>query len=337
MEKIRKLYAKDSNFFRLLLVMVAVFILCSILQPNLFLSKDNFLSVAKQFPEFGLLAIGIGLAMLTGGIDLSAVSIANLSAIVAARMMLTYAPKGTPEQTAIWVILGSVLVALVVGVICGFCNGLLVSKLGIPAILATLGTQQLFLGIAIVMTEGKSQSGLPILFSKIGNKTIGGFLPVPFILFCICAIVVGIILARTRFGARVYMVGTNPKAARYAGINNAAILCKTYALSGVLAAVAGLIMMARANSAKADFGSSYTLQCVLIAVLAGVSPFGGKGNVRGIVVAIITLQFLSSCLNMFPNISNFYRDIIWGSLLILVLITNLYIDKRTLKRQSKMA
>lgn len=331
MPKLKALYNKDADFFRLLIVGLAVFAFCSIIQPKLFLTSSNFLSIAKQFPEYGLLAIGIGLALLTGGIDLSTVSVANLSAIVAATIMLKFAPKGTPQGQTILIILLSLVLAILIGLVCGSLNGLLISKLGIPAILTTLGTQQLIAGIAIVLTEGKPLSGLPILYSKIGNKTLFGILPVSLIVFILCATLVGLILGKTSFGAKIYMVGTNPKAARYAGINNAAVLIKTYALSGGLAAVSGMIMMARANSAKADFGTSYTLQAVLIAVLGGIDPAGGKGKIRGIVVAVVILQMLSSCLSTFENISNFYRDVIWGVVLIAVLISNHYIAKRQMK------
>lgn len=335
MQRLKTSYNNDSNFYRLLILSVMVFFLCAILQPRLFLTQSTFLSIAKQFPEFGILSIGIGLALLTGGIDLSAVAVANLSAILAARLMIAYAPKGTSAGTTLLVILISMGVALLTGVICGIINGALISYIGIPAILATLGTQQLFTGIAIVITEGKPQSGLPLAFSMTGNKVIYNILPVPLIIFVLCVVVVGFLLSHTVFGSRVYMMGTNTVAARYAGIRTNTIRIQCYAISGLLASVAGLIMMSRTNSAKADFGSSYTLQCVLIAVLGGVDPNGGKGNVRGIVVAVIILQMLSSTLSMFENISNFYRDIIWGLVLIIVLIANHYINRRTLRRQAQ--
>jgi simple sugar transport system permease protein len=278
------------------------------------------------------MAIGVSLAMISGGIDLAVVGTANLSAIFAAKYLIAAAPRGTPPEQALGAIGVAILLALAVGLAAGAFNGFLVAWLRIPAILATLGTQQLFTGFAIVVTEGRPLSRLPMLYSQIGNAELFGFLPVPFILYVLLAVAIGLILSKTSFGLQLYFVGTNHKAAVYAGIENKLILFRTYMLSGLLSSVAGLIMMARANSAKADYGAAYTLQCVLIAVLGGVDPNGGFGTIRGVTLAVFILQFLSSGLNMFEHISNFYRDIIWGGVLILALIVNWIIARRNEKR-----
>lgn len=335
MEAVKKKFdLKDKNFARLLIILAVVFVLCSMLKPSLFLKGSNFVSMSKQFPEFGILAIGISLTMLTGGIDLSAVYVANLSAICAAKFMMALAPKGTPTAQSVPVILAGIVIALAVGCVCGLFNGLLVSKFGIPAILATLGTQQLFCGVAIVITEGRSLSGLPALYSKFGTKTLGGFLPIPLIIFLICAVITGFLLAKTSFGAKLYLLGTNPTASRFAGLNNDKLLIGTYGCAGTLSAAAGLLMMASSNSTRADYGASYTMQCILIAVMGGISPSGGVGNIKGVVVAVVILQMLSSSLNMFENISNFYRDIIWGLALIAVLVFNYVVSARESKKSA---
>lgn len=319
---------QDKNLFRLIIMLIFVFLLMSVLKPDLFLRGDNFISMAKQFPEYGLLAIAIGVTMITGGIDLSVVAIANLSAIFAAKFLLAAIPDGASTMHSVGMILVAIIIALVIGALAGFVNGLLISKANIPAILATLGTYQLFSGLAIVITEGRSISGLPILFSEIGNATIFGVVPVLLIVFTILAVATGYFLSKTKYGKELYLLGTNEKASHYSGLRNDRILYRTYMISGVLAAFAGLIMMARSNSVNADYGAEYTLQCVLIAVLGGINPKGGFGNVQGIVVAIFILQILSTGLNMFSGISNFYRDIIWGGVLVLVLIFNYYVNKR---------
>jgi simple sugar transport system permease protein len=326
--KVNDFINRDKNLFRLILMMTFVFLLMSLLKPDLFLHSGNFISMAKQFPEYGILAIAISLTMITGGIDLAVVAIANLSAIVAAKFLIAQVPPGSLDSYSLRMIVVAVIIALLIGVLAGAINGFLISKIGISAILATLGTYQLFSGIAIVITEGKSISGLPILFSQIGNKDLFDVIPVPLIIYIVVAIIIGILLAKTRIGMQMYLFGTNEKASLFSGLNNTRITMRTYMMSGLLSAVAGLIMMSRANSVNADYGADYTLQCVLIAVLGGVNPNGGFGNVQGVTVAIIILQFLSSGLNMFENISNFYRDIIWGGVLILVMIFNYAINKR---------
>lgn len=324
--KIRK--EEDRTLARLFIVLLFVFGLMTALKPDLFLRPGNFISMASQFPEYGLMAIGISLTMISGGIDLAVVGTANLSAIVAAKYLIAFAPKGSPTEQVLVAISVAIPLALAVGLAAGCFSGILVSRFGIPPILATLGTQQLYTGLAIVLTSGRPLSRLPLLYSEIGNTELFDCLPVPFLVYTGIAAIFWILLAKTRFGLRLYLLGTNPKAARYSGVNVDSVLVRTYMLSGLLSAVAGLIMMARANSAKADYGASYTLQCVLIAVLGGVDPNGGFGTVRGVTLAVLILQFLSTGLNMFEHVSNFYRDVIWGGVLILALIFNWVIARR---------
>ena len=322
------LSVKDKNFNRLLIVLFFVFILSSILKPGLFLRGSNFVSMARQIPEFGIMAIGISFTMLTGGIDLSTVYAANLSSIIAAKLMLNLSANVTSPHTMASIILLSICVALLVGSLCGVLNGLLISKIGIPAILATLGTQQLFWGIAIVITAGKSISGLPMMYFEFGNTELFGFIPISLIFFIIVAMIASLVLSKTKFGARLYLLGTNAIASKFAGLNNDFLIIMTYAFSGILASISGLIMMASTNSTKADYGSSYTMQCILIAVMGGINPNGGSGNIKGVVLVVVILQMLSSVLNMFENISNFYRDIIWGGALLGIMVFNYVINKR---------
>ena len=327
--------SRDRTILRLFLFFVAVLVLMSALKPDIFLTPANFNSMMRQFPEYGIMAIGISLTMITGGIDLAVVGTANLSAIVAAKFLLAEVPRGAPPEVAAPMIVIAVVLALLTGLACGAFSGYLISRVGIPAILATLGTQQLFTGIAIVITDGRPQSRLPLLYSQVGNTEFFDFVPLPFVIFCLIALLVGFMLSRTRFGTQIYMLGTNPKASKFAGLNNKAILLKVYMLSGFLSSISGLIMMARANSAKADYGVSYTLQCVLIAVLGGVNPNGGFGKIVGVTLAVFILQMLSSGLNMFENVSNFYRDLIWGGVLIAVLVLNVTLEKRKAKKAIK--
>lgn len=323
---------RDPNIPRLLIILIFVFVLMTVLRPNQFATMADFNSMMRQFPEYGIMAIGISLAMITGGIDLGVVGTANLSAIVAAKFLIGSVPQGALPAQVVPYLIAAVLLSLLVGLACGTIAGTLISRFNIPAILATLGTQQLFTGIAIGITNGRPQSRLPLLYSRIGNLELFNFVPLPFIIFSAVAVGIGIILSRTRLGTHMYMMGTNARAAKYAGLNNTSIILRTYMLSGLLSSFAGLIMMARANSAKADYGAPYTLQCVLIAVLGGIDPNGGFGTITGVAMAILILQFLSSGLNMFNNISNFYRDVIWGGVLILVLVFNKLLSWRAERR-----
>ncbi|MEM9223612.1 MAG: ABC transporter permease [Pseudomonadota bacterium] len=307
-----------AHLLRLAAIAIAIFGAMSFLRPDLFFTAANFQSMAFQFPEYAILALAMMLAMLTGGIDLSVIGIANLSGILAAFTMAALVPDAPGYGLDVLGAIGlAVAVSLTVGAVCGAINGLAIAAVGIPAILATLGTGLMFTGLAIVLTEGRAVLGFPDAFAVIGNGLVGP-IPMPVLIFAALAVILALVLNRTKFGLRVYLMGTNPLAARFAGIDNWWITVRTYVGCGVLSACAGLVLMSRANSAKADYGASYLLLAVLIAVLGGTNPYGGFGRVGGIVLAVLSLQFLSSGFNML-QFSNFAKELVWGLTLLLVM------------------
>ena len=320
MKKAKKI---DGNILRLLAIFVIILAVSGITKGTSFLNVGNLQSMAKTLTEYGLMAVGCGITMISGGIDLSTVYIANLCGILAGLTM---------NESSSSIVL-AIIVAQVVGALCGIFNGFLVSVLNIPAMLATLGTYQLYMGIAVVASKGSTVSGVTS-FSSFAYMTVAG-IPMPFIVFVLMIVVISFIMGKTKFGKRVHLVGTNEKASKFAGINTVSVLIRTYMLSGIVSAVAGLLSLSRINSAKADFGSSYTMQTILISVLGGINPDGGFGSIPGVAIAVLILQMLSSYLNMFPNISNYYRDLIWGVALIAVLIMNFTIEKRRMAKLSQ--
>lgn len=320
MKKAKKI---DGNILRLLAIFVIILAVSGITKGTSFLNVGNLQSMAKTLTEYGLMAVGCGITMISGGIDLSTVYIANLCGILAGLTM---------NESSSSIVL-AIIVALVVGALCGIFNGFLVSVLKIPAMLATLGTYQLYMGLAVVASKGSTVSGVTS-FSSFAYMTVAG-IPMPFIVFVLMIVVISFIMGKTKFGKRVHLVGTNEKASKFAGINTVSVLIRTYMLSGIVSAVAGLLSLSRINSAKADFGSSYTMQTILISVLGGINPDGGFGSIPGVAIAVLILQMLSSYLNMFPDISNYYRDLIWGVALIAVLIMNFTIEKRRMAKLSQ--
>ena len=320
MKKAKKI---DGNILRLLAIFVIILAVSGITKGTSFLNVGNLQSMAKTLTEYGLMAVGCGITMISGGIDLSTVYIANLCGILAGLTM---------NESSSSIVL-AIIVALVVGALCGIFNGFLVSVLKIPAMLATLGTYQLYMGIAVVASKGSTVSGVTS-FSSFAYMTVAG-IPMPFIVFVLMIVVISFIMGKTKFGKRVHLVGTNEKASKFAGINNVSVLIRAYMLSGIVSAVAGLLSLSRINSAKADFGSSYTMQTILISVLGGINPDGGFGSIPDVAIAVLILQMLSSYLNMFPSISNYYRDLIWGVALIAVLIMNFTIEKRRMAKLSQ--
>lgn len=322
-------FRSDTSLLRLGAMTCAIFIVMCLATHGRFLSIPIFQSIALLFPELALLSLAVMLAMLTGGIDLSVVAIANLSGLMAAMVMTRLFPA---DANVIVVLVCAIMAALSTGTICGILNGLLIARFHISAILATLGTMQVFTGFALVVTDGQAVSGFPEVFLFVGNGDWWG-IPLPFLLFAVVALTLWVIVSRTPFGLQVQLTGSNPRASLFSGIRVPWVLLRVYMTTGILASLTGLLMIARTNSAKADYGSSYLLQAILVAVLGGVSPTGGIGSVGGVVMAVIALQMLASGFNML-HYSNFSRDFFWGLFLLFIMIVN-YFANRQILRKSK--
>jgi simple sugar transport system permease protein len=218
-----------------------------------------------------------------------------------------------------------VIVVLATAAVTGLFNGTLIGVAGVPPILATLGTQSLLMGIAIILTKGHSISGFPPQVDFIGNGFVFG-LPVPFLIFAVMTAFSAFILRCTRHGFNMYMLGANPVVSRYSGVNNTVIIIRTFVLTGILAGVSSLIMLSRANSMRPGYGTDYLLQAILVAVLGGTDPNGGIASMAGLVMGIMILQFTQSGITMLA-FSAFTRKIIWGLALLLIMVINYLISK----------
>jgi simple sugar transport system permease protein len=287
-----------------------------------FLSIFNLQSMASQLPEIGLLAIGVMLAMCAGngGIDLSGIALANLSGVLSAVIVSSFLSADEAETAfSIAFIIGAIGIGFLGGVI----NGFLISRLNITPILCTLGTQMAFMGLAVVVSGGKAvMVGSPALLSSVGNDMVFE-VPISFLLFIAAAAAIAAALRFTPYGLWLMLMGTNPKAAVFAGFPRTGVLVSTYAISGALSGLAGVIIAARNVNVKYDYGSSYLLIAILIAVKAGVKPEGGYGRVICVVLSAVALQLMSSLLN-FGGLSNFVRDFAWGVLLLTFLAIGRY-------------
>ena len=322
--KLSAAYRRDRHIARLILMMVVWAVFMAITRFDKFYTLINFQTMASQFPEFGLMSLGIMVCMITGGIDLSTVGVANLVSICTATLMKAVATE--ENEIAVYVIPLCFVIAILMGAAAGAFNGFLVSRVRIPPILATLGTSELFTGIGIVITDGKAVSKLPRMYSSAINSKIFGLIPTQLVFFAVMALVIWFLLMRTTYGTKIYMIGTSSKAAVFSGIRTNLLLVKTYMISGICAALGGMVMLANYNSARADYGTVYTLQCVLIVVLGGVNPNGGSGKVSGVVLANCLLQMLQTGINRFPQISSYYISLIWGGVLILVMVLNYFTE-----------
>lgn len=324
---------RDPHTWRLVIIMVLWFAFMAVTKFSKFYTVVNFQTMFAQFPEFGLMSLGVMVCMITGGIDLSTVGVANMTGISMALLMQKAGGEaGTISPALIPVLF---VLAILIGMLTGAVNGILISKVKIPPILATLGTGQLFTGIGLVMTNGSAVSGFPSEYAYAVNNRLFG-IPVQFLIFAVVAAVLAVMLGKTTYGKKLILTGTNQNVAKYSGLKVDLILIKTYIISGVCSALGGMIMLANYNSARSDYGSNYTLQCILIVVLGGVSPNGGKGKISGVLLAIFLVRALETGINRFPQISSYYISLIWGLVLILVMVMN-YFSENNLKLFKKKA
>lgn len=309
----------EKNTLALFGIAVLIFIVMGILAPKSFLGVANMQGMCIQFPEFGILAFGMMLAMISGGIDLSLVGIANLSGIICATIVIRMG--GTAQS-----ILFGILCAIMIGALCGTFNGFLIGYLKIPPMLVTLCGLQLYTGIGLAITKGPALTGLPEAFSLIANGAISG-IPLALIIFIAVAVVMSFLLKSTVYGQHVSYMGTNDVASRYSGMNNLKVTIKTYLISGILGAIGGILMVSHYNSAKSDYGSSYTLLTLLIVVLGGTDPDGGKGKVIGVSLAVIVLQLVSSAFNIL-RVNSFVKTFVWGLMLLLIMVVTRAIEAK---------
>lgn len=309
----------DPSTRLLAVVTVVVFVVLSLAKPGTFAHSRNLSSMALQVSDLGILALAMMVAMVIGGIDLSVTAVANLAAILAAKTMIAIVGVDTGLVTLV-----GVGVALVVGVVCGAANGWLIGYLGVPAILATLGTMTLFTGVATVVSSGVTVTGFADVLSTLGAQRVA-FVPLPTLVLVLATGVVWLVLNRTPQGLKMYLLGANPKASMFSGVRNGRVTLLTHVLASVLAAVAGIVAMSRTNSANPNYGSSYVLVTILIVVLGGVAVTGGRGKVGGVVLALVCLQLLSTGFNMLlagHGDSNFFKSFAWGLLLLVVVSVN---------------
>ena len=324
---------KLSNNLTLFAILIVVTIIMSVFMPGQFMTLRNFTSMGLQFPEYGLLALANMLAMITGGIDLSVVSIASLSGVISASFLSQYQTLAMAPGS---VILIGIVIALAVSMVCGLINGVIIAFARVPAIIATLGTQGLFLGIAIIITKGHGIGGFPPAFLFIGNGSILG-MPTQFVIYIVVALLVGLVLTRTPQGFSMLMYGSSPQVSRFSGVNNEMVLIRTYVLTGLLAGVSSLVIISGVNSIRPGYGADYLLLSVLIAVLGGTDVVGGFGTVLGVTLAIFIMQILQSGLNIL-SFSPFMKKFIWGLLLLLVMVIHyyrrIYAQRRAVRRSA---
>lgn len=293
-----------------LLIVLLVFGLAS---PQFF-TAATFGSVAFQLPELGILTLAMLLPILTGGLNLAITFTANVAGLTLAWVLQA---NGGADAGSLAFVLGSLL-AISVGATSGLVMGLVIAFTRAHPILVSLSMMIFLRGLGEFLTRGGDISGFPAFVAPIGHGSLFG-IPIPLLILIACVALTHIILSRSRLGFATYMIGSNIESARYSGINTRKVLVLVYVLSGAIAAIAGIIMLARFNSVRIGHGESYLLITVLACFLGGINPFGGFGRVLPVFVALIVLQLLSSGLNLL-GANQHLATALWGLLLITVMV-----------------
>lgn len=294
------LYSTYGVFF----ILVIEFLIFSLASKS-FLTLGNILSVGRQMSFTGIAAIGMTLVMLTGGIDISVGSMLAMAGVLCAKLS---ADVGLP----LWI---AVVITLLIGALFGFINGAAVTRLHIPALIATLATQTILKGIAYLLTNAVPVKNLSATYKFLGQGYIFGVIPVPLIITVALYVLAWWYLDKTYLGRRVYLSGGNEEAARLSGINTKWTITGTYVFSGVFAAIAGVLMAARLGSGQPSVGSGFEMDVITATVLGGISVNGGKGKVVNVFVGACIMGVLANGMTML-NINQYLQWIINGLVLL---------------------
>lgn len=315
----------DSTGIGLLSIVVIAIILFSIAMPGLFFTANTFMSIAFQLPELGLLTFAMFIPMLSGGMNLSIISTANLTSLFMAWGLINFMPADTSLSMQLFYLFMVLVGVTIMAIIIGSLTGLMIAKVGAHPILVTLGMMTTISGLGIYLTKGAALTGMPTIVRMIGSEVLFG-IPVPMIIFIATTVLLALLMKRTRFGKLVYMCGSNINATWFSGIRTDRITMAIYILSSLLCALAGLIMMSRFNSARMGYGDSYLLLTVLAIVLGGTNPFGGEGKVGNVFCALIVLQVIATGMSLL-GVSLHFNLAVWGMTLISALAFKCFKNK----------
>jgi rhamnose transport system permease protein len=295
----------------LLVALVAALVVLALTSER-FLTVENLLNQGRLMTEVGLIALPMTFIIVTGGIDLSVGSIMGLCAI-----LLGYGWKnlGLPLELAI-------LLTLLAGTAAGLVNGLVVTRMRVPPLIATIATLALYRGLAEGISQARSVRGYPDWFLQLGQGELWG-VPAQLWLLACAVVLFGVVLARTSFGRALYAIGHNETAARFSGIPVDGIKLCVYALSGFVAALAAWIFVSRVSTTRSDMGSGIELDVIAAVVLGGTSIFGGVGTIWGTVLGVVLIQLLKNGLAL-TGVKGDATIVVIGTVLILsILVTNL--------------
>ncbi len=309
--------ARLQNFLKtygIFLILILMCLILSILSPA-FMSMGNMMNIIRQISVIGLIAFGVTMCIITTGIDLSSGSVLALAAVVAASLAQQpdWAARMYPGLPALPVIV-PILAGLGVGALCGFINGALIAKTGIPPFIATLGMMTAARGMALLYAQGRPISTLTSDYNFIGQGVILG-IPFPVIILLVVAFISRLLLKHTKFGKYTYAIGGNENAAVVSGVNIDKYKILIYTYAGMLAGLAGVVLSSRISSGQPGLGNSYELDAIASAVIGGTSLSGGIGTIPGTIVGALIIGVMNNGLTLL-NVQAYTQLIVKGVIIV---------------------
>ncbi|WP_114792776.1 ribose ABC transporter permease [Niabella yanshanensis] len=307
--------------------LIALVLLCIILSilTDKFFTADNGLNVLRQTAVNICIATGMTLVVLTAGIDLSVGSILAFCGAVAAGLLKNGIPIAATDTYIGFTVLGVILAAIIIGGVLGWFNGFVITKFNVPPFVATLAMLTIARGFTMLYTKGQPISNLGSKFNFIGSGSFFG-IPVPVWIALVVVLFAVFITRQTRLGRYIYAIGGNETAAKFSGIKISNIKMIVYALAGAMAAIGGIIVTSRLDSAQPNAGNSYELDAIAAVVIGGTSLSGGRGTIWGTVMGAIIIGVLNNGLVLL-NVSPFWQQVVKGGVILLAVVID-KIDKK---------
>nr|WP_300144790.1 ABC transporter permease [Propionicimonas sp.] len=311
-ESVLRRFARiDKSNITPAIVLAALCIVLAIVSPT-FRTEQNLINILQQVTINAIVAVGMTLVIFTGGVDLSVGSVVGFTGIVMGMMIVN---NGISPLIA-------VPVGILIGAACGFVNGILISRLKLQPMIATLAMMSMARGAALTLAQGRTITGYSPEFNWIGQGTIPGT-DIPVQILLMLALYVGIwyLMKYRKTGRYIYAIGGNEEATRLSGINVVKFKTLTYVLSGTLAALASFVLVAKLNSAQSIAGQDYELDAIASAVIGGASLLGGSGNVWGTLMGAIIIGVIRNGLNLL-NVDSNLQKLILGIIILIAILTD---------------
>lgn len=318
-------YTHQIKKFQSLIALALLCIVLTILSDKFF-TAENGLNVLRQTAVNICIATGMTLVVLTAGIDLSVGSVLALCGAVAAGLLKNGVALQSLDLFIGFTVLGAVIVGIIIGYLSGLFNGFVITKFSVPPFVATLAMLTIARGLTMLYTKGQPISNLGSGFAYIGTGSFIG-IPVPVWIAAMVVLLAVFITQKTKLGRYIYAIGGNEVAAKYSGINISKVKMIVYALAGAFAAIGGIIVTSRLDSAQPNAGISYELDAIAAVVIGGTSLGGGRGTIWGTVMGAIIIGVLNNGLVLL-NVSPFWQQVVKGAVILLAVIIDKIGDKK---------